>query len=97
MIKINITETEFNTLFNESDSFRQRVFSSLNSGEISTLSFVNLEIKRQFGNTNNKIGAIKWFRQYCQDTGETFGLKCGDLKYPGLSDSKTFVEKAFVS
>jgi hypothetical protein len=46
---------------------------------------------------NNKIAAIKWFRQYCQDTGETFGLKCGDLKYPGLSDSKTFVEKAFES
>lgn len=97
MIKINITETEFNTLFNESYSFRQRVYSSLNSGEISTLSFVNREIKRQFGMANNKIAAIKWFRQYCQDTGEKFGFDCGNFKYPGLSDSKRFVEKAFES
>ena len=97
MIKIQITENEFDTLYAESGSFRQRVRSSFNSGEVSTLSFVNREIRRQFKATQNKLGAIKWFRQYCSDTGETFGLDFNGYGYPGLADSKKFVEKAFES
>lgn len=96
MIKIDITESEFDILFSESGTFRQRVRATFNSSEVSSLSFVNREIRRQFS-ANTKIAAIKWFRQYCSDTGETFGFNFGDNKYPGLSDSKNFVEKALAS
>jgi tRNA G26 N,N-dimethylase Trm1 len=95
---INLTDSEFDVLFSYSEDFRKRVRLTCRAPKESPkesaneLSFVQSEIRRQF--PNDKLTAIKWFRQYCSDTGANFGFDFNGYKYPGLADSKEFVEQA---